>query len=178
MKIIKKILIGVLGLIILLLVIALFIPKTYTVSVSETINKPKQEVFDYIKLIKNQEKYSVWVMQDPNVALTYTGTDGTVGFIAAWNSTDNNVGEGEQQISKITDGERIDVDLRFKRPFEGEQKAATFVKAISANQTIVTNEFYGNAPYPFNLLSVCLGKGFIKDAQTQNLKNLKALLEK
>ncbi len=178
MKIIKIILLGIVSLIIVLLVAAVFVPKTYTVSVSETINKPKQEVFDYVKLIKNQEKYSVWVMQDPNSVLTYTGTDGTVGFKAGWNSKDDNVGEGEQQITKIVDGERIDVDLHFKRPFEGEQKAATIVKEVSPTQTLVTSEFYGNAPYPFNLFSVCVGKGIIKDAQTQNLKNLKAILEK
>lgn len=177
MKIIKFILIGILSLVVLALVAAIFIPKTYTVSVSETINKPQKEVYDYIKLIRNQEKYSIWVMQDPNSILTYTGTDGTVGFKAGWNSKDDNVGEGEQQITKL-DGERVDVDLRFKRPFEGEQKAATIAKEISPTQTRVTSEFYGNAPYPFNLFSVCVGKGIIEDAQTKNLKNLKAILEK
>ena len=43
------------------------------------VNKPKQQVFDYVKLIKNQEQYSVWVMKDPNIKIVYTGTDGTVG---------------------------------------------------------------------------------------------------
>ena len=46
------------------------------------------------------------------------GTDGTPGFVSAWNSTSNEVGEGEQEIKKITEGERVDTELRFKRPFE------------------------------------------------------------
>jgi hypothetical protein len=176
MKILKKILLGILALITLLLIVALFVPKTYTVSVSETINRPKQEVFDYVKLIKNQEKYSVWVMEDPNAKIEYSGVDGTVGAMSYWNSKNENVGEGEQQITKIS-SDRIDVDLRFKRPFEGNQKAATILEAISENKTKITADFYGNDSYPFNLLSF-IGKSIITDAETKNLKNLKVILEK
>lgn len=175
MRIIKKIVFGILAFIVLLLIVALFIPKDYTVSVSTIINQPKAVVFDYVKLIKNQEEYSVWVMQDPNVVMKYTGTDGTVGFKAAWNSKDDNVGEGSQQIAKITD-DRIDVDLHFERPMKGEAKAATFVETVSGNQTKITNEFYGHSDYPMNLMSI-IGKKFITDAQTQNLANLKKILE-
>ncbi len=173
MKILKKIAIGLVALIVLLLVVAIFIPTTYTVSVSTTIDKPQQEVYDYVKLIKNQEHYSVWVMEDPNIVMTYTGTDGTVGFLAQWKS--EKMGEGEQQITKV-DGERVDVDLRFKGHDE-EQKAATIVKSISENQTQVTSEFYGHTGYPFNIMCF-VGKMFITDAQTKNLANLKAILEK
>ena len=56
MRIVKKIVFGLLALIMLLLIVALFIPKDYTVSVSTTINQPKAVVFDYVKLVKNQEE--------------------------------------------------------------------------------------------------------------------------
>lgn len=175
MKILRKILISVLIVIVLLLIVALFIPKTYTVSVSEIINKPKQEVYNYVKLVKNQEKYSVWVMEDPNLKPKYVGTDGTVGFISSWES--EIVGVGEQEITRMIEGERIDVDLRFKKPMEGNQKAATILEAISLSETKITADFYGNDPYPFNLLSF-IGKKIITDAETKNLKNLKVILEK
>jgi len=175
MKIVKIILIVLVSIIALPLIIALFIPKEYTVSNTETINKPANEVFDYIKIIKNQEQYSVWVQQDP-ASVSYVGTDGTVGFIAKWDSKNENVGAGEQEITKITN-ERYDVDLRFKRPFEDQAKAATFVKAISPNQTLVTTEFYGKGKWPMNLMSL-IGKKILHDAQAQNLKNLKTILEK
>lgn len=174
MKILKNIFIGLAAFVVLLLIVAIFLPTTYTVSVSTTINKPQKEVYDYVKQIKNQENYSVWVMQDTTTVLTYTGTDGTVGFTAAWVSKE--MGVGEQQITKL-DGERVDVDLRFKEPMEGENKAATIVKAFGDNQSTVTSEFYGYNPYPTNLMCF-VGKMFIKDAQTQNMANLKAILEK
>jgi len=175
MKIVKKIIIGILAFIALLLVVALFVPNDYTVSVSTVINKPKSEVFDYVKNIKNQEKYSIWMMEDPNIVMKYEGTDGTVGFKASWNSKDDNVGEGSQQITAVSD-ERIDVDLHFERPMKGDDKAATIVETVSENQTKVTSEFYGHSTYPINLMSL-IGKKIITDAQTENLANLKKILE-
>lgn len=108
MNIIKKILIVVAIIIAIPLIAALFIDKDYAIERSITINKPKQDVFDYIRYIKNQDNYSKWNMLDPAMKKTYTGTDGTVGFISAWESTHKNVGVGEQEILKITEGERIE----------------------------------------------------------------------
>lgn len=176
MKILKFIGLGIVGLIALLLLIALFIPNDYTVSVSTTINKPKKVVFDYVKLVKNQEYYSIWVMQDPNVNMNYQGVDGTVGFKASWDSKDDNVGAGSQQITAISE-DRIDVDLHFVRPMEGEAKASTLLESTSENQTKITAVFYGNSSYPMNLMNF-MGAKFITDAENQNLANLKKILEK
>jgi hypothetical protein len=176
MKVLKIIGLGIISIIALLLFIALFIPNDYTVSVSTTINKPKQVVFDYVKMVKNQEDYSVWVMQDPNVKMTYQGTDGMVGFKASWDSKDDNVGAGSQEITAISE-DRIDVDLHFERPMKGDDKASTLLESISENQTKVTAEFYGHSSYPMNLM-IFIGEKYIKDAETQNLANLKKILEK
>lgn len=177
MQIVKKILIGIAALVALFLIVAALTPRKYTVSVTETINKPKQEVYDYIKILKNQENYSVWVMEDPNSKLTYTGTDGTVGAGQAWDSQNENVGAGNMVISAMTD-ERIDIDLTFIRPFEGKAKSSNIVKAINENQTSLTTEFYGEDPFPMNFMGYWIGSGYIKDAETKNLANIKANLEK
>jgi hypothetical protein len=175
MKFIKIIFVTLVGIIAILLIAAFFVPKEYTVSVDQTIKKSKKEVFDYVKLIKNQEKYSVWILDDNTTKIEYTGTDGTVGFIAAWKSDKNN--EGAQEITEVVDGDRVAVDLRFKKPFESNQKAATIVTAVNENETIVTSQFYGKDKYPMNLFSL-IGKKVIKDAMTRNLANLKVILEK
>ncbi|WP_281226826.1 SRPBCC family protein [Flavobacterium aquiphilum] len=176
MKILKFLGLGIVGIIVLLLLVALFIPNDYTVSVSTTIDKPKKEVFDYVKLVKNQEYYSVWVMQDPNVNMKYEGVDGTTGFKASWDSKDDNVGAGSQQITAISE-ERIDVDLHFVRPMEGEAKASTMLESVSENQTKITAEFYGHSSYPMNLMNF-MGEKYISEAENKNLANLKKILEK
>lgn len=176
MKILKIIGLGIVALIVLLLLVAFFIPNDYTVSVSTTINKPRKVVFDYVKMVKNQEDYSIWVMQDPNVNMDYQGVDGTVGFKASWDSKDDNVGAGSQFITAISE-ERIDVDLHFERPMKGEAKASTLLESISENETKITAEFYGNSSYPMNLMNF-MGEKYITEAETQNLANLKKILEK
>jgi hypothetical protein len=177
MQIVKKILIGIAALIGLFLIAAALTPRKYTVSVSETINKPKQEVFDYVKILKNQENYSVWVMEDPNSKLTYTGTDGTVGAGQAWDSQNENVGAGSMVISAMTD-ERIDIDLNFIRPFESKAKSSNTIKAINENQTLLTTEFYGDDAYPMNFMGYWMGRGYIEEAEKKNLQNIKNILEK
>jgi hypothetical protein len=43
------------------------------------------------------------------------------------------VGIGEQEIKKITEGKRIDFELRFKVQFEATEKAHFTTEAISVN---------------------------------------------
>ena len=46
------------GIIVVLLVLALFTKKGYSVHREIVINKPNQEVFNYVKYIRNQDNYS------------------------------------------------------------------------------------------------------------------------
>jgi hypothetical protein len=176
MKILKYVGFALLIIIALPFIVALFIPKSYTVSVSETINKPQQAVYNYVRMLDNQKNYSIWVMQDPSLNPEIIGTDGTVGAIQKWNSKLDDVGEGEQEITSLSP-ERMDVDLRFKRPFKGTAKAANIFTAISENQTLVTSEFYSNDRYPFNLPSYLFGRKMMRESQVKNLENLKHILE-
>jgi hypothetical protein len=151
-------------------------PKEYTVTVATTVNKPQEEVFNYVKMLKNQEQYSTWMLSDPNCKVSYSGTDGTVGASSTWDSKDDNVGAGSQTITKMT-AERYDVDLHFIRPFESKQKGATIVKAIDANSCSLIEKFYGTDTYPMNIMSF-IGKKIITDAFIENGKNVKKMLEK
>src|SRR5690554_3238911 len=117
MKTLKRILI-VIGIIIAIpLIAALFVNKEYGVEKEVVIDKPEAVVFEYIKHLKNQDNFSKWATMDPAMNKTYRGTDGTVGFVSAWDSDSASVGSGEQEIMKIVEGERIDYELRFLKPF-------------------------------------------------------------
>lgn len=95
MKILKRILIAVAVLLALPLLVALFVEKDYLVEREIVVNKPKEEVFNYIKYLKNQDSYSKWASIDLGMKKTYSGTDGTVGFVSGWDSTNDEVGKGE-----------------------------------------------------------------------------------
>jgi len=109
---------------------------------------------------------------------TYNGTDGTIGFVSAWESKVENVGVGEQEILKITEGERIDMKLRFKVPFEAEDDAYMTTQDVENNQTKVKWGFKGAFPYPMNLMGLYMDmdKEVGGDLEV-GLKNLKTVLE-
>lgn len=158
------------------LFIALITKREMSLTSEVIISRSQADVFNYIKHIKNQEYYSKWVMADPNSKITYTGVDGTVGFKAAWNSQMKNVGVGEQEITKITDGVGYDVILRFEKPFKGISYANANTQALSANQTKVITTFSSTTPFPMNLMSAMM-KGMLLKDMNENSANLKKVLE-
>lgn len=179
MKILKIILVVVIILIAIPLITALFVKKDYAVEREIVINRPKDVVFDYIKLLKNQDYFSKWAMMDPKMKKTYTGTDGTVGFISAWDSDQKDVGKGEQEIKQITPGARIDFELRFIEPFESKDQAHMITEAVSDSVTRVKWGFDGHMNYPMNIMLLCMDFDEMLGGDLQTgLQNLKTNLEK
>ena len=175
----KTILFVILAIIALLLIIALFVNKDMNVSKQVTINKPAAEVFNYVKLLKNQDKYSKWGKLDPNMQKTYTGTDGTVGFISAWVGN-KDVGQGEQEILKIDETTKhLDFALRFIKPFKSNADAFMQVDDAGNNTCKVSWGFKSQMPYPMNIMKLFINmeEKVGEDFQI-GLDNLKVILDK
>lgn len=179
MKILKTILIIIVLLIVIILVVALFVPKEMNAEREIVINKPKQQVFDYIKFLKNQDNYSRWNTIDPNMKKEYRGTDGTAGFVYLWDSENPNAGKGEQEITKIAEGERVDFELRFIKPFKSVAQAYMTTEAVNDNQTKVRWGFKGKMNYPLNIIKLFMNpEKAVGDDFAFGLTRLKEKLEK
>jgi hypothetical protein len=178
MKILRKIIIIILVIIAIPMIIALFTKKDYSLEREITINRPKQEVFDYIRYLKNQDHYSKWVMTDPAMKKDFSGTDGTPGFAYAWESQDKNVGKGEQKIAGIKEGENMSTDIHFIKPFDGNAHVEMLTEAVSPNSTKVKWKFSSKMKYPMNFMLVVMDiEGMLgKDIDT-SLVRLKNVLE-
>jgi uncharacterized protein YndB with AHSA1/START domain len=178
MKTLKIILTVLLVLVSIPFIAGIFIPQEYSVVREITIDQPKAEVFQYIKLLKNQDSFSSWSLKDPDMTKSYKGVDGVVGFVSAWNSDDPNVGVGEQEIIAIKEGERIDYALRFKEPFQASDEAYMEVEEINQNQTKVTWGFEGRMDYPMNTMLLAMDmEKMIGDDFFAGLQKLKLILE-
>jgi hypothetical protein len=162
------------ALVALLLLIALIIKKEYSLMAEIVIDKPKDEVFNYVIQLKNQMYYNKWMMADPNVKMIYTGADATIGFISSWESKD--AGKGEQEIKSITNGAEYRVELRFEKPFKGVSHSTTRITAVSPEQTKVTTVFDTRTDFPMSILIPILKKMLLKDMNI-NAQNLKRILE-
>ena len=179
MKIVKIILIVIVVIVAIPLVGALFIKGDYAVERETTVKKSKAVVFDYVKHIKNQNNYSVWNMKDPHSKMEYKGEDGTVGFVSSWDSDSADVGKGEQEITKIADGSRVDMELRFKKPFEQTDYAYMTTDMVDSTQTKVVWGFNGTMKYPFNFMCLFMDMDKMLGPDLQKgLDNMKAIVEK
>ena len=178
MKVIKIFGSIVIGLVALLLLVAAVLPSDYAIKREIAISKNKTEVFEFLKHLKNQDDYSVWAKMDPNMEKSFQGTDGTVGFISSWESTHEKVGKGEQEITKIVEGERIEMELRFFEPFEAKDQAYIATEQISENETKVTWGFNGSMAYPMNLFLLFMDmEKELGGALAEGLDNLKTILD-
>lgn len=177
MNILITILLVIAALVALVLILGLFAKKECTIIREIAIHKPKKQVFDYIKLLKNQDYYSKWVMTDPNMKKEFRGTDGTLGFVYAWNGN-KHAGEGEQEITKIEEGELVNTEIRFVRPFKSVAHATLTTSSISDDQTLVKWIVNSGMNYPMNamMLFMNMDKMMGKDMEI-SLGNLKKILE-
>lgn len=179
MKIFIGIIMGLTGVIVLLLFIGFFVRKGYSVGKDVVIDKPKTAVFDYLRFLRNQNKFSVWGSMDPNMKTEFRGTDGTEGFVSAWDSDIKNVGKGEQEILKIVGGERVDYEIRFLKPFKSTSWAYITTTTVNDNTTRVHWEFNGKMKYPTNLMLLFMNMDkMVGSDLDKGLKNLKTILEK
>jgi len=178
MKIVKTIILVLVVVFSIPLIVALFVESEYAVEKEVTIEKSKDEVFSFLKQLKNQDQFSSWANMDPDMEKIFTGTDGEVGFISAWNSTHEKVGRGEQEIVSITEGERLDYELRFYEPFVATDNAHIVTEAINDSVTLVKWGFSGEMGYPKNVLLLMMDMEEMLGGQLQEgLLNLKDILE-
>lgn len=169
----------VVGIIVLLLLVGLLMNGKYAVEREVTINKPKQQVFDYVKYLKNQNQFSVWAKIDPGMKTEFRGEDATVGFVSAWDSQNPKAGKGEQKILKIDDGNRIDYELHFIKPFESTDYAFMEFKSVNDSVTNVKWAFHGEMKFPMKLMLLAMNMEKMLAPDLQNgLNNLKAIMEK
>ena len=166
------------GIILLLLILALIAPKTYDVSRSVVVEKPRKEVFEYLRFLKNMDDWSPWAKKDPNMKKEFKGTDGEVGAISSWVGN-KEVGEGEQEITKIIDGERVEGKLRFFKPWKSEADCYFITEDSGARATKVTWGFKGDNKFPMSImmLFMSMDKMVGKDFE-EGLATLKEIMDK
>ncbi|MGF1924413.1 MAG: SRPBCC family protein [Bacteroidia bacterium] len=175
-----NILISILLIVVIIIVFALFLAlvvgKNYFIQRDIIIDKPVEDVFEFIKHIRNQEKYSKWVMKDPHVNLSYSGTDGTEGFVSAWEGN-KQAGKGEQEIKTIEADQFVLVEIRFEKPFKNVAQTYMYTTAVGVGQTKLKWTMEGRNSYPMNLFNLVIDNLLGKDL-SESLVNIKRILER
>lgn len=85
---------------------------------SGVINAPPEKIFPYLTSLKMGEQWSPYQKMDPEMKVTYTGTDGQEG--SAMDFESSKAGSGKVEILKITPNQSVDVKLTMIKPVHGE----------------------------------------------------------
>lgn len=102
MKTLKKIGVGFIGLILLLVVIAFFLPKETIIERKIEINAPAKAVFVQVNELRNWEKWSKWHTLDPDAEYTYSEPSHGLDAWYSWRSENENVGNGKLTTTVFT----------------------------------------------------------------------------
>jgi hypothetical protein len=176
MKLLKYLGLGLLALVLLVLVVALFVPKEFVYEKSIAINAPIDSVWINAGSLTAMDKWSPWNDHDPNMKKELTGVDGTVGAKQSWDG--KVVGIGSQTITNVQKPMLFETSLDFKTPRESHGKG--YVKLLANGATTnATWGMTGSMPYPFNVMILFMNmeKTMGKDWDL-GLSRLKKLSEK
>lgn len=154
MKFLKILGIIILSLVLAILLAGIILPKEARIERSITVNDSVHFVYDYMRNMKNMQAWSPWSGIDPDMEISYTGTDGEIGSQYLWKG-DKNVGKGYQEITKLAPGERIDIKLVFIEPWESESEVYFLYQDLEG-ETVVTWGYYETLPIPKNIMMAAM----------------------
>lgn len=168
----------IIALVLIVFVLGAIAPNELKSSRSININRPINDVYEYIRFLKNQDNWAKWNLIDPDMEKKYTGEDGSVGFESYWNSSHKQVGEGSQIIKALEPNRRVDTQLIFLKPFKSEADAFLICDRVNGDETQVTWGFSSKMKRPMNIMMLFINmeKQIGADFE-EGLQNLKNILE-
>lgn len=140
MTILKRVLVGLVALIALIVVVGFLLPREVHVERSIVINAPQAQLFEALNSFKRFNEFSPWAALDPNTQYTYEGPESGVGAKMSWVSNDPDLGSGTNEIVES----RAPDLIRTKLNFGGQLAEATFTFAPADSATRVTWGFDGD----------------------------------
>ncbi|MFI5132692.1 MAG: SRPBCC family protein [Chitinophagales bacterium] len=162
------------GLVILLLLAAAILPKSYNIEKTAIIKKPVAEVMNRIGDLNFYSQWNPWQQSDPTTKSTVSGSPKTPGHKYAWEG--KKVGAGSLAIRDI-DNKHIHFDLEFLKPWKSKAKDNWLFEEWGNAECKVTWQNSGNLPYPMGRL---MGPIITKNLNQQfvtGLNNLKKMCE-
>jgi len=175
MKILRTLLIIILAFILLFLVVALFLPSSYTLERTIEIKQPMEKVYNAVLDYNLRLQWDPWLAKDLTATTSIIGGDST-GVGAQWSWDGEIVGAGFERVEEVVPFESIDAILQFTRPQEMASDINWDFEPISEG-TKVTWTISGKLRYPIEryiglMMDRFLGKDF-----EHGLESLKVLLE-
>ena len=150
--------------------------KHYDLNRTIVINRPKAEVFAYVRQLKKELEWMPWFKKDPDTIIKFKGEEGKVGRALYWKG--NKIGEGIQKITKVKEGKLMETQLLFIKPYKSMSMGYMAVKEVESERTKLVWGVRGTHKFPASVVTLFFSveRAFGKDIE-EGLKNLKNNLE-
>jgi len=170
----KKILLGLIIVIVVILTYATTKPSTFSVSRRITIHAKANTIHELINDFHRWSLWSPWEKLDPEMQRTMSGATSGPGAVYEW--LGKKVGTGRMEILQSTP-QQIRIKLDFIAPFEAHN-IATFDLVENNDVTEINWTMTGSNTYLSKIMQVFVSMDTLmgKDFET-GLANLKALAE-
>ncbi|MGI9543299.1 MAG: SRPBCC family protein [Cyclobacteriaceae bacterium] len=177
MKILKTIVLIVVGIAVLAAVAGFLSPSEYNIERSAEMNATPTAVFEEVNDFKKWQAWGTWFQIDPETKYTYEGPESGTGAVVKWVSDHSQVGTGQQTILESKKNESLKTELRF----EGydDPAFADFILEPAGEGTKVTwtmNGTWGKNPF-MKLMGNMMITGAIEADYDKSLANLKEIVE-
>jgi hypothetical protein len=160
--------------IILLLLVALFLPNGYFIERSAIIKKPCDYVMDKVADLHNYAKWNPWQQTESNLKYDITGSPKRPGHRFSWKGA--KAGTGRLTIRDI-DSKHVHFNLEFLKPLKSSARDNWLFEEWGNGETKITWQNEGTLPYPVGRLIGYLLHKHLSRQFTAGLNNLKKLCE-
>jgi hypothetical protein len=173
MKILKGIFYVILIIVILVFVVALFLPSKYRVERSSDINQPLHVAYGYVADFNNFHEWNPWTPLEPEHSYQVEGDSGKVGQTYSWEG--ENIGSGKMVFTQFTPL-AIKSDIEFISPQQGIG-IVEWEFEDKGSVTNVTWRITGDSDYPLGRYLGLMMDGFLGASFEEGIRNLKEKLE-
>lgn len=160
--------------IVLLLIIALFLPDGYFIEKSAIIKKPCDFVMDKVADFQNHIQWNPWHPKSASKESAITGLAKRPGHKYSWK--ESKIGTGSLTLRDI-DEKHVHFDLEFIKPVKTIARDNWLFEDWGTGETKVTWQNFGSLPYPVGRLIGYMMHKNLKAQVTEGLKNLKKFCE-
>lgn len=151
--------------------------KEYDVSRTIVINKSREEVYNFVRRLKNQPLWIPWFKRDPDAVKKYKGDDGKLEASFYWKGN-SKAGEGIQRIVKARQGRILETKILFIKPIKVNALTYIGVKEIEEEKTKMVWGARGFLAFPLTIISLFYSpEKALGENLESGLKNLKKILE-
>lgn len=149
---IKKILIGLGGLIVIVLIAAAMQPGHFRVERSAILTASPDALFGQVNDQRKFNAWNPWMKLDPEVKTSYSGPPSGVGAACSWEG--KQTGAGSATITESKPRELVRLRMDWKAPMEGTGTVDFTFKPVDDGKTAVTWAMYGEQNFSARIMSL------------------------